>query len=393
MNKSIILLKGSPREGGNSSVLADQARAGAEAGGASVNTKTLWKLILPILLLFSCGTPPIQPTSLPTHLPDPNNILTDEEEATLNSLEQVDDHPLYTMRYVGSYAAQARPYSYGLADLSQPRVVPAQTSCRATWGCSLFAALGDEENRLFGRNFDWHFSPAMLLFTDPTDGYASVSLVDIEYLGFEGDLSRNLTDLPLEERRALLDAPLLPADGMNEKGLAIAMAAVPEEDMPYDPQKRTIDHIRIIREILDHAGTVDEAINILDSYNIDMGSVPLHYLIASASGDSALVEFYKGEMVVFRNEAPWQTATNFLLASTNGNAQGQCWRYDLINRRLNELEGQISSQDALQLLEDVSQDITQWSIVYHISSGDLEIVMGRDYSGTIHTFQLEQSVR
>ena len=52
--------------------------------------------------------------------------------------------------------------------------------------CSLFAALGDPENRLFGRNFDWRYSPALLLFTDRPagGGYASVSMVDIAYLGF-----------------------------------------------------------------------------------------------------------------------------------------------------------------------------------------------------------------
>ncbi len=356
-----------------------------------MNAKTFWQLIVLTLLLASCSLQTLQPTPLPTSLPDPNHTLTEEETATLNSLEQVDDYPLYTMHYIGTYPGQVR--SYGPANLSQPNIASAQTGCRATWGCSLFAALGDEEDRLLGRNFDWHFSPALLLFTDPADSYASVSMVDIEYLGFEGDLSRDMTDLPLEERRSLLDAPSLPFDGMNEKGLAVGMAAVPKEDMPNDPQKRTLDELEVIREILDHAATVDEAIDILGRYNIDMGSVPIHYLIASASGDSALVEFYQGKMVVFRNEAPWQTATNFLLASTNGNAQGQCWRYDLINRRLNEYEGQISSQDALQLLEDVSQDITQWSIVYHMIGGDIEIVMGRDYSGTIHTFQLEQSVR
>jgi hypothetical protein len=116
-------------------------------------------------------------------------------------------------------------------------------------------------------------------------------------------------------------------------------------------------------------------------------------MIASASGDSAVVEFYKGEMVIFRNEARWQTATNFLLASTNGNEQGQCWRYDLIDRRLKELAGQISSQAALQLLEDVAQDITQWSIVYHMTSGGVEIVMGRDYSIKVHSFHLTQTTR
>jgi multimeric flavodoxin WrbA len=38
MSKQIVILKGSPREQGNSSVLADQARAGAEAAGAAVES-------------------------------------------------------------------------------------------------------------------------------------------------------------------------------------------------------------------------------------------------------------------------------------------------------------------------------------------------------------------
>jgi len=52
-------------------------------------------------------------------------------------------------------------------------------------------------------------------------------MVDIAYLGFEGSKAGALTNLPLVERRALLDAPSLPFDGMNERGLAIGMAAVP----------------------------------------------------------------------------------------------------------------------------------------------------------------------
>ena len=357
-----------------------------------MNTKTFWKLIiLPILLLSSCGSPTSQAQPTLSEVEISTLTPNEAETATLLSLEQVDDYPLYTMRYIGSYAGQAR--SYQPDDLSEPTIVPAQTGCRVTWGCSLFAALGDDENRLFGRNFDWHFSPALLLFTDPAGGYASVSMVAIEYLGFGGDRSKNLADLPLDDRRALLEAPSLPFDGMNERGLAVGMAAIPGEKMPYDPQKKTLDELEIIREILDHAETVDEAIKIINNYNIDMGNVPIHYLIASASGDSAVVEFYKGEMVVFRNKSSWQTATNFLLASTNGHEQGQCWRYDLIEQRLKELGGKTSSQDAFHLLESASQDITQWSIVYHMATGDLVVVMGRDYSGIIHAFHLEQSVR
>jgi hypothetical protein len=309
------------------------------------------------------------------------------EIAILDSLEQVDDYPLYTMRYSGPYTLSSLLYEIP----RQPMAVTANSStCEINWGCSLFAFLGDKHNRLFGRNFDWRFSPALLLFTDPLDGYASVSMVDIAYLGFDGDLSRDLTDLPLEDRRALLDAPYLPFDGMNEKGIAVGMAAVPWQKMPEDPNLKTIGQLEAIREILDHAGTVDEAIGILGSYNIDMGSVPVHYLIASSSGDAAVVEFYQGRMVVFRNQTAWHAATNFLLADTDGDRQGHCWRYDRINQRLQKLEGRISAEDAMELLDEVSQENTQWSILYNMTSGELNVVMGRGYSETIHTFHYEK---
>ena len=63
---------------------------------------------------------------------------------------------------------------------------------------------------LYGRNFDWQYSPALLLFTDPPDGYASVSMVDIAYLGFDGKKAGTVTDLSLTERARLLFAPSWP---------------------------------------------------------------------------------------------------------------------------------------------------------------------------------------
>ncbi len=333
---------------------------------------TLGTLAIALLLLTGCAAPSAA-TAIPTA------TLTDEA-ATLASLRQVDDYPLYTMHYRGSYSAAA--------------AVPAQVSLAvdggcAAWGCSLFAALGDEKSRLLGRNFDWQFSPALLLFTDPQDGYASVSMVDIAYLGFDGERSKHLEELSLEERRPLLDAPSLPFDGMNEKGIAVGMAAVPAQPMPHDTQEETIDELQAIREILDHAATVDEAVAILGGHNIDMGSVPIHYLVASASGESALVEFYEGRMVVFRNEREWQTATNFLVASTGSDTSGQCWRYDRMSRRLEELQGRIAPADAMRLLGAVLQDSTQWSVLYHMTSGDIEVIMGREYGDAAHRFHLE----
>ncbi len=269
-----------------------------------------------------------------------------------------------------------------------------------SWACSLFAALGDSDNRLYGRNFDWRYSPALLLFTDrpAAGGYASVSMVDIAYFGFD-DGAVDLTALPLAERRALLEAPAWPFDGMNEAGVAVGMAAVPKADERNDPGKPAIGSLGVIREVLDRAGSVDEAVAILSSYNIDWeGGPPLHYLVADRTGRAALVEFHGGRIVVLPNAGPWHTATNFTVSAVAGDAAadavGQCHRYDTLVERLTAASGQLTPTDALDLLQAVAQteSATQWSVVYGMSTGHVEVVMGREY-GRVHTFRLARFFR
>lgn len=306
------------------------------------------------------------------------------EAITLGSLEMVDGYPLYVMHYAGAY-------DFGVSqETSAPTFAAVGHSTPANgWACSLFVALGDEDNVLYGRNFDWEYSPALLLYTDPPDGYASVSMVDIAYLGFGGEKAKGITDLPLASRRSLLRAPFIPFDGMNEKGVAVGMAAVPPGDMQPDPEKETISSLMVIREILDHAANVEDAVSILRGYNVDMGGgPPIHYLIADRAGRSAVVEFYQGRIVVIPTEGLWQHATNFLLASVDDPAQGGCWRYDLIGQQLQDVSGWIDQGEAILILESVSQPGTQWSIVYLMTSGDVVVAMGRQYD-VLHSFPLE----
>jgi choloylglycine hydrolase len=265
----------------------------------------------------------------------------------------------------------------------------ANTRQSVTWACSLFAALGGTE-KFYGRNFDWVDSPALLLFTHPADGYASVSMVDLAYLEF-GDQVDRLTELPLVERQALLDAPAWPFDGMNERGLVVGMAAVPDGNMPIDPDKETIDSLLVMRKMLDQASTVDEAVAVLQRYNIDWGSGPaLHYLIADRSGQAALVEFYQGQLQVIPSDQPWHLATNFLVSSVSGSATGHCLRYDTIDQRLSTAKGKLNPPAALNLLGEVSQANTQWSIVYGLNTGAVTVTMGRQYDQP-YTFQIDLS--
>ena len=315
--------------------------------------------------------------------------LTNDQVATLSSLQKIDDYPLYTMRFYGAYSSSQTSSLRAPVEISSQYPSPDRYTLTNTWGCSLFAALFDPNNQLFGRNFDWEFSPALLLFTDPPDGYASVSMVDIAYLDFDGLAAYGILDLPLIERRNLLAAPFLPFDGMNEHGLAIGMAAVPPGFMQSDPTKETVDSLHIMRLILDRARDVEGAIDILGSYNIDMeGGPPLHYLIADAAGNAALVEFYRGEMFVIPNEGLYHHATNFLRSADLEHPQGQCWRYDTLTGRLAQNKGELSEDEAISLLAEVAQDNTQWSIVYEMSTGDINVAMKRQFD-QVHQLNLQ----
>lgn len=370
--------------------------------------KPIWAaVVLSVLLLVAaCGPPAAGPTLAPTSAPTPaatppkpsgaattaplpsptptatrepgTEDLSDEEIAALLTLEQVDDYPLYTMHYYGSYETR------GFSGARLPA---------APWTCSLFAVWGNTDDVLFGRNFDWEYSPALLLFTYPPEGYASVSVVDIAYLGFDGADAHGLTDLPLDERRALLQAPSWPFDGMNEHGLAVGMAAVPASEMPPNAGRPTVDSLLLMRLILENARTVDEAVTLFREYDVSWaGGPPLHYLIADRSGRAVLVEFYEGEMLVLPSQNPWHMATNHLRSATSDTESSGCWRYDLLSREIERAGGRLTVGEVLALLADVSQPGTQWSIVYGLNSGEVNVAMGRDYD-TIHTLHLSPTVR
>ncbi|MFE9693571.1 carcinine hydrolase/isopenicillin-N N-acyltransferase family protein [Micromonospora sp. NPDC005806] len=272
-------------------------------------------------------------------------------ERTLASLRKVDDLPLYEMTYVGDYDPMA-----GVA--GTPQASP--------FGCSLFAALGDRNQPLFARNFDWEPNPALVLRADPPDAYASISLVDIAYLGVGAD--------PTGDRR-LLNAPLLPFDGMNERGLAVGLAADDAATARPVPGRPTVGSVRILRLVLDSAATVDEAIAVFERYNLDFAGGPaLHYLLADATGASAVVEFVDGVMRADRKRGPWRALTNVQAAGVPDKELRRDHRYGLLAKALDAAGGTVDAPTALRVLDSVRQPHTRWSVTYGLRSGEVRVV-------------------
>jgi hypothetical protein len=299
---------------------------------------------------------------------------------SLLTFRQVDDYPLYVMHLYEDYHFDDWLKTGTQAEAYRPLVPLPTAEC---WACTCFSAFGRSGQAILARNFDWYNHPTLLLFTHPPHGYDSVSMVDISYLGFGADQPS------WSDRQRLLDAPYLPFDGMNERGLAVGMMAVPDAQAGNDARKVTIDSLAAIRLLLDKAQSVDEALSFLEAYNVDWGSgPPLHYLIADSSGNSAVVEFVDGEMKVLRSEKPWQVATNFVLSGHSPqSAVSQCNRYATASRTLEQAQGQLSQQEAMALLQDVSQPSTIWSVVYDMETGQIAVTMGGDYA-QVHHFKL-----
>jgi len=298
---------------------------------------------------------------------------------SLESLVQVDEFPLYVMHYFGDF-----DLLYSTSGVSADRGKTSASSFPASsWGCTCFAALNSAGDVVMGRNFDWYNHAALLLFTDPPGRYASISMVDISYLGV------SKRDSPLEHSDQLRNLPYFPFDGMNEHGLSVGMMAVSEAEPPYDSRRRTIGCLEIIRVILDCARNVDEAVSFFDDYNISFtGGPPIHYMVTDASRHSAVIEFVDGIMHVLRNDQPWQVSTNFILTGLNDEQrQAACYRYRTAYVALSSRGGLITAREAVEILEDVAQSNTIWSIVYHAGAGDIHAAMGRKF-GELHEFEL-----
>lgn len=309
--------------------------------------------------------------------------LTEDQKKTLASIKMINDYPIYTMTYYGDYGFDeflevGHPWNPGVANIKE--------------GCSCFGALNKKGRILYGRNLDLYEPYSVLvLYTDPPDGYSSVSLcvaVDIE----------SYLENPTEENTQwVLEYPYWPFDGMNEYGVSISGLNVQGEAV-YDPDKISLDRYEFRRLVLDHARNVDEAIALIRKYN-NTGSETVHYLVSDARGKSIIVEYYNGQVHAHRNVEPWQAVTNFMIGGAPPDSLlGHCERYAAVYTELHNHNGLINMQIGMDILGSVSRYMlpvgdgrfiyTVWSAIYDLTDGRLNICPGTQY-GNLESFRLD----
>ena len=232
------------------------------------------------------------------------------------------------------------------------------------------------------RNFDWYHT-ALILRTDSPSGYASLTVVNIAYLGFRDEYALNP---PWWLKLRLLMVPGLPFEGINEHGLTITTASIPNLTPVPDPQRENMFCLGMVRVWLDLCRNTEEALALIPRYNITFPAGPnVHYLISDAQNHSAVVEVLKNGVRIYRPAAPWQVATNHYLAE---NKPGRCGRFDQAQAMLLQAAGRITPEGAFQILHAVKSG-TEWSIVYDIAARELTFAPAEQFNNR-HTFKLNK---
>lgn len=248
------------------------------------------------------------------------------------------------------------------------------------FGCSTLSVKGTD-GYLFGRNFDWQECQAMIVMSESSNSYASISTVNMDFIST--GTSIDLNKIPTQIRAAIsLYAPL---DGMNEKGLCVSVNMIQDsstiEQNTSQPDLTTTTAVRLL---LNQAASVDEAIALLEQYDLHASmNMMIHFALSDTTGKSVVVEYIDNEMVI----TDTAVVTNFYL--TEGEKFGigtnqSHERYQILRDAIQNSSIQ-SMDDVKNALDSASKDnfgefeSTEWSIIFNQSSGEVRYYHRENY--------------
>lgn len=273
-------------------------------------------------------------------------------------------------------------------------------------GCSSFNAFTPDGDHIMGRNFDFKVAPCLVLWTHPKEHYASVSVVDHNFLTY-GKKHHKYN----ENRTAqLLLAPYCCVDGINEKGLSIAVLQIKAKaTQQNDASKPDITTTSMVRAVLDTCADIDEAIDFIKAHNMhDSLFCCYHYQLSDANGRTAIVEYIDNVLHIYeKNSEKYDIAgsvyegdgldlcyvTNYSLTKDVGSLKIEQHgedRTDAIKTALSDKKGVLTELEAMDLLNYVKLDYDHpkypwriealWSAVYNSTKKTLMLAAGMDYT-------------
>lgn len=251
------------------------------------------------------------------------------------------------------------------------------------YGCSSYCAISEDDTVFFGRNFDNDprlIGDYMIVHTTPRKGYESFSTISLGFLGV-----KDASDPVGDDTSPLLMAPYVPLDGINSKGVAIAILQLNTPPVEADTDKELdLTPTTIIRNVLDNAADLDEALEIFRDCNFYTEGYAYHFMIADADGNCAIVEYVDDEMVVVPMEDNYLACANVHVSREgrkfyrvkDGNESDT--RVNAIVKGLEDTGFELDAASAMEALAKAHVYTNRWSIVYNLTDGEMRMVINRN---------------
>lgn len=265
-----------------------------------------------------------------------------------------------------------------------------------SFGCSAFTMTDTDEQTHMGRNYDFRYDTSnMLVYCAPKDGYRSVAFAALDNVSANSPLSS------MKQRVTTLVAPFVCLDGMNEKGVSIAVLTLDSEPVCQNTGKEKIFTTLAIRLVLDRAATTEEAVELLRGYDMysAMGR-DYHFYITDASGDGRIIEYDCESETREMVDTKTDVVTNFFALyadqvqpnQKNGIYGHGKERYDAMLEVFKSQQGAHTPDTAWDALMAAAQDPsgesltsnTQWSIVYNNDDLTADITLRRHWGDVFH---------
>jgi len=241
--------------------------------------------------------------------------------------------------------------------------------------CTAFSMTLEDGEHVMGRNYDFKLdTSAMLVRCNPKGGYSSVAFAALDNAGVVEPSS-------VRSKLACLTAPFICLDGVNEKGVSIAVLTLDSKPPRQDTGKPTIATSLAIRLVLDRADSTQKAVELLEQYDMFATSGrDYHFYITDSTGDGRVVEFDCDSPTRETKVTPTEAVTNFYIMYAdkvepdhkNGQYGHGKERYNTVMETIYATRGTATVDDAWDALVNTAQpkkpddptSNTQWSIVF-----------------------------
>lgn len=255
---------------------------------------------------------------------------------TLQSIRYVDPYPIYYMDYTAEVNWDEMIFPAGTLDIYSIEKVyakrdellynnPGKMGVPGKTGgaCSGFVCHNPAGELLFGRNYDNHLDPLMVVFNKNVGPgeHKSVLMSDLKLsqsLDWNDELCAKDNCLlePGMNLNVALRAPVMAVDGMNDAGLCIAAYQLPQFADPLNPVEETgsnksprpsavkqetgkgqIQFFGLHTLVLTKCANVAETVDFFKShdYAAIYQDLNLHYFVADAEGNYVVLEYWKDE--------------------------------------------------------------------------------------------------